>query len=291
MLQFIVLSILYILLLYIDFTYNRNFTLQIKDMDNIYSIKQHVSQLVKSRLGDVSLHLSYNDVDSDLKAKIDTVTQEIQQYLANINKKSKVLPIPVMTEINVTGTNRKNSELIYFTRHVDAPFGIVPCRVIRVLVGINGRSDTETVFSNKAIVLKTGMAVVFDYDRSTHYVSLRNSSASNDIRITLKLQFIISNSSTLSDQFCSELHKKWATYSRKQLSDNQFNIDFKTRVGIIATYISTYMPIVVLLSLIMLSICHFKPHFLAFVIYYLVITFLVLYYLYVFYFIFNFEYI
>lgn len=206
---------------------------------------------------DRAVHLWYSNMSPQMQEKIDTVSHEIQQHLEHIYNREGIKCITEMTEINVSSKNKKNSDKIYFTRHFDAPFNLSNCKIIRALVGINGSSDTITVFSNDRVSIKTGMVALFDYNRSPHYVELSNTggidmhgeNGGSGPRITLKLQFVIPNS----DSWCSKVHQNWSTFSRSKLESTQDNYSLVVHIGIIASYLLTYMHYIILITLCLLA--------------------------------------
>ena len=183
---------------------------------------------------------------ASMRQHVQAIAKEVQDKLHAI-KGEHVHFLPAMTELALTSKTKLNSEVIFFTRHLDAPFILLPCKVYRVLVGIQGCNGTQTVFPNKIITLKTYDAMAFDYDRTPHYIVSTGKPC--DKRILLKMQFHAFGRK----QMCNNVHVKWAEYSRKLLENNQTSITWTCQVGIwIAYLLSYFLPIAVVQLLIVL---------------------------------------
>lgn len=281
--QFVLLSIVYCVLMYIHCKHNNAFTLSISNTSSLQYIKSYIEKQLSHRENSLSTHIWYTNTQQDIRSEIDVVSSEVLEHLAKKYPHHHCVLIPEMTEIAISGKSKQNSELIYFTRHFDAPFSVTPCNVMRVLVGVHGRSDTETVFENRKVTITPGTAVVFDYNRSAHHIHVINKGSDanmNNLRIILKLQFNLYTKESIG-RWCSNLHQRWGTYSRALLTNNQKNVSLTTRLGIVATYISTYMYIVTLLALGLLVLNYWKPSLWFYIPYFIIILFMVMYYLHI----------
>jgi hypothetical protein len=272
--------------MYMNVKYNHVDIFYVTNVKSLHVLRKNISTKLRQDpdVNRKSLHIWYNDLDPESRQHLDKVTQEIREYLVSRHNHQGIRLINDMTEINASGTQRSNSDMVYFTRHFDAPFTLVPCRVIRVLFAINGTPDTTTVFNNEAVTLQTGMAAIFDYDRSAHHIRLNHMQArrKDDMpRITAKLQYIIPNERTA---WCQNLHHAWSVYSRDNLVKNQNNVDLSTRIGIVGTYLATYMHYIVLAALILwISLLFIPGQRVVLILLILICAFIIVYYCFVLY--------
>lgn len=111
-----------------------------------------------------------------------------------------VAPIDGMNEIYITGPSRfdeaSNSDQVFYTRHVDGPWGLIPfVSVFRCLVGMDRNKMITTHFPIAGHSTNTceGDAIAFDYNREIHYITRDDSKReiSDKFRVTLKLHYII----------------------------------------------------------------------------------------------------
>lgn len=194
-----------------------------------------------------------NTLPQEISHHIENIASDMKEQIKMLYDSDNIIYIPELTEISITGSTKKNSEKVFFTRHYDGPFLLHPCKVDRVILALNGSPKVSTVFPNKKISLNTYEAMLFDYDRTPHYI-VKNSTNDNadntEPRIMLRLHYYINPRSYFS-KMCLKSHINWGRYSRMLLENNKNNIDIKTRLGIIATNLSTYMIFFALASLIM----------------------------------------
>ena len=289
----LVIAVLFLLAMYVNIAYNYVDIFHVKNTKSITLLRENIATKIRQNrdINDKSVHMWYKELDQDSRFHLDQIVAEIKEYLVSRYKNNNIRLINNMTEINASGMQQSNSDMVYFTRHFDAPFNFIPCRVVRVLLAINGTPDTSTVFNNTSITLKTGMAAIFDYDRSAHYIILnKNITKHKDDmpRITAKLQFVIPTDKN-DRSWCQDLHVAWSLYSRDKLIKNQQNIDFQTRIGIIGTYYATYMHIITLAALFLWVATLFIGNNVLYVFLVVLCTFVVLYYAFVVYLIYFFS--
>lgn len=252
MIVLISIILLLCIVLYQEAFSNKMYHVRINTVQSVQYLRQKFLEHVSEDTGRKAIHTWYRNMDGHEQYHIDKLSDEVSNHIAKLYNTNMITFIPDMTEINVSGKEKKNSDKIYFTRHFDAPFAITPCKIIRVLVGINGTADVDTVFNDGAVNIQSGHAVIFDYNRSSHYIKLKtvtdgvHGGVQKDPRITLKMQFVIANDSKI----CKNVHRKWATVSRKMLEDDQNNLTLKTKIGIIASYLATYMHYILMLCLV-----------------------------------------
>jgi len=109
-----------------------------------------------------------------------------------------IIRIPDMDELYLTETNGEsnvNSDKVFFTSHIDGPFGFIPyLSVYRCLIALNENSGVITHFpmNSKAVQLEYGNVLAFDYNREIHYIESEYTQ-NNDTspRVVAKCHFCI----------------------------------------------------------------------------------------------------
>lgn len=105
-----------------------------------------------------------------------------------------------MNEIYVTGPERlderNNSDQVFYTRHVDGPWGFVPfVSVYRCILGMDRNKMITTHFplANFSQNANEGDVLAFDFNREVHYITRDESmrSESDDFRVVLKLHYCV----------------------------------------------------------------------------------------------------
>lgn len=105
-----------------------------------------------------------------------------------------------MNEVYVTGPKRDddnaNSDHVFYSRHVDGPFGLVPfASVYRCIVGMDKNHLVTTHFplANVECNACEGDVLAFDFNREVHYISQDESkrSISDKYRVVIKLHYCI----------------------------------------------------------------------------------------------------
>lgn len=106
-----------------------------------------------------------------------------------------ILEIPEMNEIYVaTQTHSENSDTVFFSKHIDGPFGLLPfIHVNRTLIAINKNNFVKTNFPIEKVsyILDKGEVVSFDFNREIHYIDLIKENCSDKHRILLKAHHLI----------------------------------------------------------------------------------------------------
>jgi hypothetical protein len=107
-----------------------------------------------------------------------------------------------MNEIYISGPARfdeaANSDNVFYTRHVDGPFGLLPfVSVYRCIVGLD-RNEKITTHFPLAHVSKnacTGDVLGFDFNREVHYITCdeekERAGAGDKFRVVLKLHYCV----------------------------------------------------------------------------------------------------
>ena len=139
----------------------------------------------------------------------------------NKNNDKIITPIHQMNELYISALNNKGSDNVFITPHIDGPWGFIPkCICIRLLVGIQGNNNIQTIFiqNNKKIIynLQKYDIISFDYNRDLHYIKNNtNIQPNNNNRILLKLHYaIIPNSYKYFNNIFILLNHKYNTYAR-----------------------------------------------------------------------------
>ena len=106
-----------------------------------------------------------------------------------------------MNEVYVTGPSRSdenlNSDHIFYSKHVDGPFGFFPfCSVFRCIVGMDRNFVIKTHFPMNSLLdtnICEGDVIAFDFNREVHFISRDETrrSESDKFRVTLKLHYVI----------------------------------------------------------------------------------------------------
>lgn len=105
-----------------------------------------------------------------------------------------------MNEIYVSGPCRlgqaNNSDQVFFSRHVDGPWGILPfVSVYRCIVGMDRNMVFTTHFPLAGVSVNAceGNVLAFDFNRELHYITADDSKRdeSDDFRVTLKLHYCV----------------------------------------------------------------------------------------------------
>jgi len=105
-----------------------------------------------------------------------------------------IVPLPLMNEIYVSKHQTNiSSDGVFYAKHIDGPFFFFPrCHVFRTIVALNENRQVKTIFplSDEDVVLTTGDAVAFDFNRTVHYIADTNET-NESLRSTLKLHYLV----------------------------------------------------------------------------------------------------
>ena len=105
-----------------------------------------------------------------------------------------------MNEIYVTGPRRDdeaaNSDNVFYSRHVDGPFGMLPfVSCYRCIVGMDNNQTITTHFPLAGVDKNacTGDVLAFDFNREVHYITKNDAKRleSDKFRVVLKLHYCI----------------------------------------------------------------------------------------------------
>ncbi len=220
--------------IYVLYVYNMSFRKSYKVYNHKINDSNKLKEFVLNQNLDkngYSNHFWYNDLPVNIKNNLNNISEYIKEQISNIHKihSKYIYTIHDMSEIAVTGTKKSNAEKIFFQRHYDGPFLLYPCKIERVIIAIQGKDSTHTIFEDQSISLKTNEGMLFDYDRSPHYITVNKNqdNKSKEKRILLKLHYYIYNPSffeLFSKYICIQPHINYAYYSRDDLEKNK-NID------------------------------------------------------------------
>ena len=153
---------------------------------------------------DKSTHWWYADLDSAARGAFDRTTnaKEVVRMFRSLFGSNHycVDVVQGMNEVYVTGPMRKkegnNSDNIFYTRHVDGPWGLIPfVSVYRCIVGMDKNMMITTHFplANLGVNACKGDVLAFDFNREVHYISKDESKRdqSDEFRVTLKLHYCV----------------------------------------------------------------------------------------------------
>lgn len=108
--------------------------------------------------------------------------------------------LPGMNEIYVSGPAREeeaaNSDHVFYSRHVDGPFGFIPfVSVYRCIVGLDRNMMITTHYPLAGVDVNAceGDVLAFDFNREVHYISRDDTKKdiSDKFRVTLKLHYCV----------------------------------------------------------------------------------------------------
>lgn len=236
---------------------------------NVDIIEKYCNNL-KHKNG-LTTHIYVNDFDKEIYETIQELilSKPVMDHINskyNKNNDNKILPINEMNELYISDLNSKGSDNVFINKHIDGPFMFIPgCKCIRLLLGLKGNKNIETVFvsERKKNVLEKYDILSFDYNRDLHYIRNNNLNDDNNNRIILKLHYAIIPKwmDNFSDTF-KNLNSNYNTWARnnflysqnpKTLSEKviSFNINAVTNINAFTVeYIGWHNIIILILMLI-----------------------------------------
>jgi len=150
-----------------------------------------------------SSHWWFKDLPDDVRAAFDRVakcSQIVKQFRTIFSEQHYCLEVvDGMNEIYVTPPARFdeefNSDQIFYTNHVDGPYGIFPfASTFRTIVGTDRNLLITTHFPvfEFSVAAQEGDAIIFDYHRELHYITNDESKRhlSDEFRVVLKLHYV-----------------------------------------------------------------------------------------------------
>lgn len=153
---------------------------------------------------DKSSHFWYKDLTGEEKAAFDrcAASPVVNRMFRSLFSSNHYCldTLPGMNEVYVTGPARQeeaaNSDHVFYTRHVDGPFGFVPfVSVYRCIVGLDRNMMITTHFPLAGISHNAceGDVLAFDFNREVHYITRDDTKReeSDKFRVTLKLHYCI----------------------------------------------------------------------------------------------------
>mmetsp|Transcript_9516 Transcript_9516/g.15790 ORF Transcript_9516/g.15790 Transcript_9516/m.15790 type:complete len:732 (+) Transcript_9516:165-2360(+) len=152
----------------------------------------------------MSSHWWYTDLAGKAKQAFDNCAHSTQiesMFRSLFSRRNYCLDVVTgMNEIYISGPSRfeeaGNSDNVFYTRHVDGPFGLLPfVSVYRCIVGLDRNEKITTHFplANIDKNAMTGDVLAFDFNREVHYISADESKteSSDKQRVVLKLHYCI----------------------------------------------------------------------------------------------------
>eukprot|EP01041_Mallomonas_annulata_P007448 gene7448-15233_t len=153
---------------------------------------------------DMSSHWWFRDLPDDVRNAFDRCAKSSiinNMFRSLFSEKHYCLDVVEgMNEVYVTGPSRMqegfNSDQIFYTKHVDGPWGLIPfVSVFRCIVGMDRNYMTETHFPmvKDSVFACEGDVVGFDFNREVHYITRDDSRKkdSDDFRVVLKLHYCV----------------------------------------------------------------------------------------------------
>jgi len=147
---------------------------------------------------DVSREKTYHEYENNLPTAIQFAIEDIKdgtpKKLLESCFNEKVENIDEMNELYISCIGADGSDKVFETMHIDGPFAFLPfCRVFRTIVTVQGNSSIFTEFPTMkgSYNLLTNEILAFDYDRNIHYIWKNDEICDNNVRIILKLHYIV----------------------------------------------------------------------------------------------------
>ena len=168
-----------------------------------HSVLARVATFMKARCsGSLTAgHIWVHDVEeADVIDSLESIAENIAKSLGERFSTSTIIGIPEVDEVYsaVSPNMAGGSDRSLVDCHYDAPLGWLPGSAVfyRVIVGCTDNTHVQTKFPNEAInvFLSTGDFVGMDYSRDLHCVI--GSIPKGDMRVLLKLHYIIAPAGT-----------------------------------------------------------------------------------------------
>ena len=151
-----------------------------------------------------SSHWWFGDLNEEAKAAFSRCAEsKIISRMFRNNYSEKYYNVDIvegMNEIYVSGPCRldqaNNSDQVFFSRHVDGPWGVLPfVSVFRCIVGMDRNMVFTTHFPLAEVSANAceGHVLAFDFNRELHYITADDDKRedSDDFRVTLKLHYCV----------------------------------------------------------------------------------------------------
>lgn len=234
----ILLFVAYLLwVTYLKLFYENVFYFKVTNTDNLEEIKHMLQDNNDANV--LSSHMWYNDLTNDMKQLIDIAGEDVRHILANHYNEDYFI-IPEMTEVMVSSNSNTNSEKYFFTKHYDGPFFNHPCSIKRVIIAVQGSTNTSTVFNNMKVSIVSHYGCAFDYDRAPHYIVQSKPFINQQKRILIKLHYYKPITSVM-DSMCKAVHINWTKWSRDNLNKYKIDINWWNWIGVKLAFLATYM--------------------------------------------------
>ena len=145
-------------------------------------------------------HIWYKDLETEKKEAFYNIinSQSIfDSIYENYNKNMYSIDnILSMDEIYVsTYFTKNNSDNVFYTKHIDGPFGLLPGITInRTIIALtyNNFINTKFFIQEKNYTLTKGDSISFDYNRTIHYIDkIYNNNLLPEYRIVIKAHYLI----------------------------------------------------------------------------------------------------
>jgi hypothetical protein len=214
-----------------------------QSIDKIYKEIVSSSKDINTEIN--SKHFWNEDIPNSIHKEIPSINSEIIDKIGHDFKY-----IPSMTELYYSSKGNQNSDRQYVDEHMDGPF--FPCNLYRCLIIINGNKNIDTYFPdyNKVINLKKYDAVLFDYNKESHYIDINKADHDDSQRIIIKLHYVKKSDTDL----CEKYHCEYGRETRDLFEVNKENLYMSGVVARLSLFYYTnrkYILIVILLLLVL----------------------------------------
>lgn len=189
-----------------------------KEIDSIENI--FYKQIPMEYKKKITYHKWYNQLDDNLKNKIDNIKNDaIWQNLCN-NNKCKLIKIDDMDEIYYANPPKTTNKNLYgavgnYYVHRDGHFSFLGVKIYRILIGITDNNKnimTYLTHLNYGKPLNKYEYLAFDFDKTTHQVLKNNNGDKSIYRIVLKLHFLVCENCTLPNWYINFVLKFYNYY-------------------------------------------------------------------------------
>ena len=138
-------------------------------------------------------HNFENNLPHEIKIAFDKIKNgTIMNNLKKTLKNYEIINVIEMNEIYVASIGANGSDKVFETNHIDGIYALYPfCTLFRCLLGIVGNTSIKTIFSldDKINTIKTNNYLLFDYNRTCHYIKKYTHINDNSQRIMLKIHY------------------------------------------------------------------------------------------------------
>lgn len=167
------------------------------DLENTDIIREWVMLQNPSKI--TSSHWWYNEIPNNIKEAFASIcySQSIMKMFNDkFGDRFQIDVIYDMNEVYVSPPtdNKKTSDEVFFTKHIDGPYYYIPfASCYRLIIGMDNNEEIKTIFNMNPfeITLHKGDVVAFDFHRECHYIQKNTDKINKDFRVVLKAHFCV----------------------------------------------------------------------------------------------------